>query len=420
MNLLSWLERALSEIGERPRQVLGLRLGLSGDPLTLGRIGGLMGLTRERVRQLEGKGLKRLGIDALWFLDLEEDLFQLLSARTRALSLLGAEEVENRLWGVGRRPTILAYLLQKLGPKRIHLTSVTNVTYLMDLQQSHWDQWLSQCRRNLRSVAWAGWSEARCHDEVLALKPDVMLGTGDLLWQVLREKYVFEGISSASSLVPTTLEQAVRQILTETSVPLHYRDYLQPVRKLLGREVSDKSLQNAVARAGILLGRGIYGLPKHIKVQVEDRKRVVEAVEARISSQATSRQWHTGELMDWLQLDLGPVSGLDKFILDILLRDSNSLQGLGRLVWQMKESEENRLERINIQEAVIDILKECGRPMTKEAIHERLVQKRGVGRNFQVHPSDRVKHVGQNLWGLHDWQEETPLFDLNSSEETKT
>jgi RNA polymerase primary sigma factor len=55
------LERALSTLPERERMILALRFGLTGEePMTLERIGERFGLTRERIRQLEGKALAKL------------------------------------------------------------------------------------------------------------------------------------------------------------------------------------------------------------------------------------------------------------------------------------------------------------------------------------------------------------------------
>ena len=53
--------RLLENIDEREANILKLRYGLSGeDPLTLKEIGQRIGLTRERVRQLEHQALKKL------------------------------------------------------------------------------------------------------------------------------------------------------------------------------------------------------------------------------------------------------------------------------------------------------------------------------------------------------------------------
>jgi RNA polymerase primary sigma factor len=56
------LHRALGELPEREREILALRYGLDGDaePVSLEEIGRRLGLTRERVRQIESKALERL------------------------------------------------------------------------------------------------------------------------------------------------------------------------------------------------------------------------------------------------------------------------------------------------------------------------------------------------------------------------
>jgi RNA polymerase primary sigma factor len=54
------VRRALDALPERERRILELRFGFDGDPWTLEAIGAELGLTRERVRQLESQALARL------------------------------------------------------------------------------------------------------------------------------------------------------------------------------------------------------------------------------------------------------------------------------------------------------------------------------------------------------------------------
>jgi RNA polymerase primary sigma factor len=58
------LRRAVAELPDRERDVLKLRFGLNGDPSpqSLEQIGKTLGLTRERVRQIETEALKRLAV----------------------------------------------------------------------------------------------------------------------------------------------------------------------------------------------------------------------------------------------------------------------------------------------------------------------------------------------------------------------
>ncbi len=55
------LSEALAQLSEKERQILSLRFGLGDDnPRTLREIGGALGISRERVRQIENQALAKL------------------------------------------------------------------------------------------------------------------------------------------------------------------------------------------------------------------------------------------------------------------------------------------------------------------------------------------------------------------------
>jgi RNA polymerase primary sigma factor len=58
------LRRAVAELPEREREVVQLRYGLNGDrdPVSLEEVGRRLGITRERVRQIEAEALERLAV----------------------------------------------------------------------------------------------------------------------------------------------------------------------------------------------------------------------------------------------------------------------------------------------------------------------------------------------------------------------
>ena len=59
--LTTQLEAMLSELPAREGRILRLRFGLDGDkPYTLSEVGQKMGVTRERVRQLQAQAIRRL------------------------------------------------------------------------------------------------------------------------------------------------------------------------------------------------------------------------------------------------------------------------------------------------------------------------------------------------------------------------
>lgn len=58
--LIEFIDVFFDELAPRDKDVLSLRFGVSGKPVTLGEVGEKYGVTRERVRQIQNDGLKRL------------------------------------------------------------------------------------------------------------------------------------------------------------------------------------------------------------------------------------------------------------------------------------------------------------------------------------------------------------------------
>ena len=55
----SWFKKAMKELGIRESQIIALR-HLSDDPLTLEKLGELFKISKERVRQIENRAIKKL------------------------------------------------------------------------------------------------------------------------------------------------------------------------------------------------------------------------------------------------------------------------------------------------------------------------------------------------------------------------
>jgi RNA polymerase primary sigma factor len=54
------VREAIASLPERQRRIIELRFGIGGEPKALEAIGKELGITRERVRQLEAEALARL------------------------------------------------------------------------------------------------------------------------------------------------------------------------------------------------------------------------------------------------------------------------------------------------------------------------------------------------------------------------
>ncbi len=165
-----------------------------------------------------------------------------------------------------------------------------------------------------------------------------------------------------------------------------------------------RRVHNAAAAVGVLLGRGTFGLEKHVKLSPEAAELLREESENLIISGPESRQWHTSELCTLLaERQVPGVPEVNKYVLDMLLRQSAQIRSLGRMVWtKLPPGYQESEGRIDVRQAIIALLTDAGSPLSATEIRHRLVALRGVNNTFQVQSQDPLIRVGPATWGLND------------------
>ena len=111
-SLLAGLDETLAGLTDRERDILTRRMGLKRPAETLQAISESHGITRERVRQIESKVVKRAIKEAAWDDLLTAKLHRLLDGREFPLPLLGVEAVDEWFAGCQRAPQPSAIYLQ--------------------------------------------------------------------------------------------------------------------------------------------------------------------------------------------------------------------------------------------------------------------------------------------------------------------
>ena len=151
---------------------------------------------------------------------------------------------------------------------------------------------------------------------------------------------------------------------------------------------------------GILLGRGTYGLEKHIQISSEEAEIIREEAEDMVLTGPAGRQWHASEILNVLLERDFKADRLDKYALDFLLRKSRQLQRLGRMAWVAADDGAiTSATRIDIRQAVISLLEQAGRALSTGEIRQRLVALRGLNETFHIIPVDPVIRVGRGFSG---------------------
>lgn len=403
VGLIGNLLRTLNSLEERVRYILMNRMGFDNAPKTLEQIGGQIGVTRERVRQIEKKWIERIIAGELWDDALRHRINAILDDREEPLPLYGLEVVDEWFRGTADKQSVIEYLIDWMCEKRINVIKVRGVRYVTRIDQDLWQEKLSEARNFLQSIVDLNWPETECRQNVESFMPIRSKEIAPLLWSEASRLCLFS--ASGDDRIFTAyghgLEQLIQVVLEDSPTALHTSEVAERVGDLAGRQVDEAQIRNPLANVGFLLGRGSYGLRKHIPASETELKLLSDFCEETIGEDGPGRQWHASELFaEALEREPALCQNFDKYVLNVALHLKSQLKYLGRLVWGASDAECS--DRVDIGNAVIDLLDTAGRPLTSREINEQLSQIRGLNGQIQIWNRDPVIRVGRGLWGLND------------------
>lgn len=405
-SLIDAIRLSLQRFDERTREIVFRRMGLGQRSETLQELGDRFGVTRERIRQIESKAIGRLIKRETWDDDLTAKLSSIVKGRSMPLPLRGIEGADSWFEGLGSEGEALAYLLENLSETQVSIVEIDGTQYLGVLSQREWDEAAQSACRLLESGVEQNWSFTHSRALVTALLPERCGEFRELLWEQAARKahFIERDGTSVLSGYGRGAENFVYAALSSSPHPIHYSEIPALVATQYDHEIDVRRAHNAAAEIGLLFGRGLYGLDKHISLSEETMKQLAEEASQVIVEGPAGRQWHCAELVaELVERDIADSSKVDKYLLNIALKRSNGLKHLGRLVWSLAdEASESDTYRIDIRQAIIVALEEAGGPLSTGDIKERVSASRGVDKLFQMYPYDPVIRVAPGVWGLND------------------
>ena len=405
-DLITGLVEAAQLLTENERGIFAARLGYRCEPHTLQQISFQIGVSRERVRQIEVKIFRKVKHRPVWK-SLADRLDGHLAERTFPLFLAGIPAVDPWFKGVEELENSLIEIFKHLFDDRFSIIRIDDVPIITHLSNEEWIDAVDSGRTLLREMVSEKPGEDYVRLQIEALLSDKGAELRETLWRQVSSLAIWanrEGNTRRLSGCGRTVEAVVTAVLEEAGMPLHYTEIERRASRFEGRKFETRRLHQTAASVGMLYGRGTYGLLSHCPLSSDERDRIITEVEGIISNGDTTRQWHTSELMDEL-LDHGlDFDGrLSKYIINIALQDSELLVYLKRMVWGLKGSwTESAASRLDLRQAVISLLESEGCPMTTFDIREKLFSGRGVNSNFQIFPAGNLIRIGSSKWGLAD------------------
>ncbi|WP_332713837.1 DNA-directed RNA polymerase subunit alpha C-terminal domain-containing protein [Pelagibacterium mangrovi] len=404
--LIEAIKSSLQRFDERQQEIVIRRMGLGQPSETLQELGDRFKVSRERIRQIEAKVLKRIIKHEIWDDHLTAKLTELTSDRSMPLPLHGIEGADAWFAGVGAEGNALSYLLENVSKGSVEVIEIDGTPYVGALTQQEWDEAVTSARRLLDSGVDQSWTEEHCKTLVEALLPERCREFRELLWERTAKQAHFVQRDSARILARfgRSAEDYVYAILAASQQPLHYSEIPPLVAAKFDREIDIRRAHNAAASVGLLFDRGTYGLDQHVPVARETMTTLAEEAYQIIAEGPPGRQWHTTELAAELaERDVAGSTKVDKYLLDIALRRLEGLERLGRLVWAFDNgASQEDTYRIDIRQAIVVALQEAGAPLSTDDVRKRVMESRGVDKLFQIFATDPVIRVAPGMWGLND------------------
>lgn len=406
--LKTHFQQALDSLKEKDRRVIECRTGYNGQVMTLEAVGELIGVTRERIRQIQKRYVGRIIEREYWDDCIAYKIGQLLIDRTAPLYLEMLEIEDPWFQGFMGNYSHLASIIELFSENEIRVIKINGASVVTRIKADAWDYVVTNLRKSLKDKAEeGGWTR---QDIEITLSTELSQNGAEelfpLLWGEFEGSLQFESEDRDAKLIGfgKSAEAAVSAVLARAEKPLHYSEIAERAAEIYGKPVNERLAHNASPRLGAkLYGRGVYGLPHHNPISDRMSKNLQLIVSKMIQDGPLMKQWHCAEIISQLkkQFPALPIE-LDHYILNIILEDVENISYLNRMVWARSDSGQSANDRVDMADAFTRILEDNGEPLKGKELKDRLSQIRGVVENLQIQPSDRMIQIGPDFWGLID------------------
>jgi len=258
---------------ERDAQVVSGRYGLNGDkPKTLEEIGKELGITRERVRQIEKNAVRKLSEYIASEIRGQEILSTIESKITRDGGVVTKSRIFEILLGSENASAKLKHMVSfliSLDNKIINITETASLKagYSLDIEPRTIGETIDKSIEILTS------EKKPIEEKVFLTKIEkTELGLGDeqviaiisLSKKVLRTDLGHLGLSEWREINPKSIRDKTYYVLKKFNKPLHFTDISAHIESLdeNKKKVTKQAVHNELIRDKrfVLIGRGIYAL----------------------------------------------------------------------------------------------------------------------------------------------------------------
>jgi hypothetical protein len=334
------LRDALRSLSQRERLVLTQRSGLAGPIPTLAELGSSLGVTRERVRQLEASGLKHAR-RARWVTEVTRRLHDRL---TRSVHDISEVEVDEFFDNVEENIEPFSFLVNEVLQGDLSVAIVEGFRVLTRLPAKRLVDRLRQARTLAPQIGFPiAWSDR--YDALATALGCTENDSEDLRIFIDGEWLEEQGVTTGFG---RRRSDEVIAFVRAAAGPVHRT----AIEKKFGRGHMPDEL--------VLIGPGLLTVPDRIPDWERWARRVPPVVRSIIEREGAQRQWTTAELMSFLEQEAQLPDWFNEYTLGSLLRSCTEVEYLKRNVVALPASGQDRLY---LRDGLKQLLEREGRPI---------------------------------------------------------
>lgn len=268
-------EGILASLTDKERSVIVRRIGLTGERETLQEIGDTYGITRERVRQIEDVGIKKIGriMRTSSLMKLQESGEQILKmhggvmTRDRLISAIVADIGVSGTLNVNIIDVLLQadFNLQRSKPQLgtntyFHFPEVSKKF----IEATHKEAVKILKKRGdiIETSALYEMIKINLFAQFGKIEPIAIDSIMDIYLDLVKGEEKFIGLEKWKILNPSTLKDKAIYVLKKNKEPMHFLDIANAITEHFGEPVKISTIHNELIRNEefVLIGRGIYVL----------------------------------------------------------------------------------------------------------------------------------------------------------------
>ncbi len=372
-----------------PRMVLTLRAGLGGRAEKLQAIGELLGVTRERIRQIEARTIEDLRQERLF---LEEARGRFDAALVRGA--VAVDDLVAEAWwaGVDAVPDALDFFGERLLDGAARVIEVDDRVLLARCTREAFDEAWASLKREAFAVPLPA-PFARFEELVGPTATRVGEALAAVLFDRLQGSLHVDRIGDERSVVVVgdSSAAAILGLLRASPTPLP----VDQVRAEAGRAVLPDEV--------LYFAGGRIGLAKHFPDFDHWMEVLVPPAVELMAREGPDRQWLARDLLGEIREAHDVPSWLGDWHMSSLLRRSGKVRYLGRMRVALPDAAGSE-ERLQFHAGIVAILRASGAPMRHDDLVARLRAKTSTTELSLAHAFRRppVFRIDEDRFGLLD------------------